>query len=62
MKKWTKFLATTMTAGMLLAACGDDGNVDEEPGTEEPAVDEEPGTDEELPEEDPADEGVEEDE
>lgn len=72
MKKWTKFLATTMTAGMLLAACGDNGTVEEEPGTEEelpeedPAGEEEPGTEEpggegDPLEEDPADETEDED-
>lgn len=38
MKKLAKLLATTMTAGLLLAACGDDGEVDD-PATEEPAED-----------------------
>lgn len=62
MKKLSKLLATTMTAGMLLAACGDNGTVEEEPGTEEelpeedPAGEEEPGTEEPGGEEDPLEE------
>jgi hypothetical protein len=38
MKKLTKLLATTMTAGLLLAACGDNGDVND-PATEDPAND-----------------------
>ncbi|SDK84021.1 hypothetical protein [Alkalibacterium thalassium] len=40
MKKLAKLTALTMTAGMLLAACGDANDVDDDlPGTEEPADD-----------------------
>jgi len=40
MKKLAKLTALTMTAGMLLAACGDAEDVDDNlPGTEEPADD-----------------------
>lgn len=40
MKKLAKLTALTMTAGMLLAACGDTDDVDDGlPGTEEPADD-----------------------
>lgn len=40
MKKLAKLLATTMTAGMLLAACGDGGDVEEDPTLEEDPADE----------------------
>lgn len=38
MKKLAKLLTTTMTAGFLLVACGDNGDVDD-PATEDPADD-----------------------
>lgn len=50
MKKLAKLTTLTMTAGLLLAACGDAGDpVDEElPGMDEPIEGEpEPGIDEE---------------
>ncbi|MCC5896148.1 MAG: hypothetical protein JJU16_11870 [Alkalibacterium sp.] len=60
MNKLAKLTALTMTAGMLLAACGDadNGEVDDTlPGTEEPADD---GMDDGL-EDDGMDDGLEDD-
>lgn len=66
MKKMAKLLATTMTAGTLLAACGDNGDVEDDPTIEEDVdngVDEDPADDDmdnDL-DEDPADDDLDDD-
>lgn len=63
MKKLAKLTALTMTAGMLLAACGDAEDVDDNlPGTEEPADDDlDGGMDDGLEDESLEDNGLEDD-
>ncbi|GEN49626.1 hypothetical protein [Alkalibacterium pelagium] len=68
MKKLAKLTALTMTAGMLLAACGDANDVDDDlPGTEEPADDdldgglEDDGMDDGLEDDGMEDDGLEDD-
>lgn len=65
MKKLAKLTALTMTAGMLLAACGDGDTNDVDdglPGTEEPAEDDlDGGMDDGLEDESLEDDGMEDD-
>ncbi|PRY83430.1 hypothetical protein [Alkalibacterium olivapovliticus] len=62
MNRLAKLTALTMTAGMLLAACGDANDVDETlPGTEDPADDGmDNGLDDDGMEDDGVDDGLDE--